>query len=106
MDVVITSRLHGLVFSLKNGIPVVAIDPVAGGAKITAQAKAVGWPLVFDGSNITVEELRNAVNCCLNGTMQDALMRIRTDVAGKLNLMKREFQQMLLKPALKTSEDS
>ena len=34
MDVVLTTRLHGLVLALKHGVPVVAIDPIAGGAKL------------------------------------------------------------------------
>ncbi|MFJ9780074.1 polysaccharide pyruvyl transferase family protein [Amycolatopsis sp. NPDC101161] len=46
MDAVVTTRLHGLVLGLKAGVPVVAVDPVAGGGKVTAQAKALGWPVV------------------------------------------------------------
>ena len=45
MDAVVTTRLHGLVLGLKAGVPVVAVDPVAGGGKLTAQAKALGWPV-------------------------------------------------------------
>lgn len=46
MDVVVTTRLHGLVLGLQAGVPVVAVDPVAGGGKVTAQAKALDWPVV------------------------------------------------------------
>ena len=46
VDAVVTTRLHGLVLGLKAGVPVVAVDPVAGGGKVTAQAKALGWPVV------------------------------------------------------------
>ncbi|MEU4250432.1 polysaccharide pyruvyl transferase family protein [Amycolatopsis sp. NPDC026612] len=46
MDVVVTTRLHGLVLGLKAGVPVLAVDPVAGGGKVTAQGKALGWPVV------------------------------------------------------------
>ncbi|WET82375.1 polysaccharide pyruvyl transferase family protein [Amycolatopsis sp. QT-25] len=44
LDVVITTRLHGLVLSLQAGVPALAIDPVEGGGKVTAQADALGWP--------------------------------------------------------------
>ncbi|WP_233594706.1 polysaccharide pyruvyl transferase family protein [Amycolatopsis sp. WAC 04169] len=44
LDVVVTTRLHGLVLSLRAGVPALAIDPVAGGGKVTAQADALGWP--------------------------------------------------------------
>jgi hypothetical protein len=45
-DVVVTTRLHGLVFALRAGVPVVAVDPVRGGGKVTAQARSLGWPAV------------------------------------------------------------
>src|SRR5262249_19559698 len=56
MDLVLTTRLHGTVLALKNGVPVVAIDPVAGGAKIRRQAETVGWPIIFAGDAVTDAE--------------------------------------------------
>jgi hypothetical protein len=44
LDFVITMRMHGLVLALKRGVPALALDPVAGGAKVTAQATAWHWP--------------------------------------------------------------
>ncbi|KAB2362762.1 polysaccharide pyruvyl transferase family protein [Actinomadura montaniterrae] len=44
LDAVVTTRLHGLVLALKNGVPALAVDPVAGGAKVAAQARAWSWP--------------------------------------------------------------
>jgi hypothetical protein len=46
LDLVITTRLHGLVLALSHGVPALAIDPVAGGAKVAAQARAWDWPAV------------------------------------------------------------
>ena len=57
MDVVLTTRLHGMVLALKNGVPVIPIDPIAGGAKILRQVETIGWPIRFsadapnDGEN-------------------------------------------------------
>jgi hypothetical protein len=65
MDIVLTTRLHGTVLALKNGVPVIAIDPVAGGAKIRWQAETVGWPLVFAADTLTDEILRQAFDYCL-----------------------------------------
>ena len=65
MDIVVTTRLHGTVLALKHGIPVVAIDPVAGGAKITRQAETVGWPLAFPVETVSDEALREAFAYCL-----------------------------------------
>lgn len=44
LDAVVTTRLHGLVFGLRAGVPVLAVDPIAGGGKVSAQAAALGWP--------------------------------------------------------------
>jgi hypothetical protein len=46
LDLVITMRMHGLVLALKHGVPALAVDPVAGGAKVTGQAKSWRWPAV------------------------------------------------------------
>jgi len=46
LDLVITMRMHGLVLALKHGVPALAVDPVAGGAKVTAQARSWRWPAV------------------------------------------------------------
>jgi Polysaccharide pyruvyl transferase len=47
MDMVITTRLHGLALALRAGIPALAIDPVDGGGKVTAQAAAWPWPAIL-----------------------------------------------------------
>jgi polysaccharide pyruvyl transferase WcaK-like protein len=65
MDVVITTRLHGTVLALKNGVPAIAIDPIAGGAKIRRQAETIGWPLIFNADEITDEDLQKAFDYCL-----------------------------------------
>ena len=57
MDVVVTTRLHGLVLALKHGVPAVAIDPIAGGAKIKAQASTLLWPAVLLAGECTDEDV-------------------------------------------------
>ena len=65
MDLVLTTRLHGLVLALKNCVPVVAIDPIAGGAKIRRQADTIGWPMAFTAGEVTDVELETALEYCL-----------------------------------------
>jgi Polysaccharide pyruvyl transferase len=65
MDVIITTRLHGIVLALKNGVPAVAIDPIAGAAKIRRQAETIGWPLCFNADSLTEEALARAFEFCL-----------------------------------------
>jgi hypothetical protein len=64
MDVVLTTRLHGTVLALKNGVPVVAVDPIAGGAKIWRQAETIGWSVVFTADALTDEALQGAFDYC------------------------------------------
>ena len=64
MDFVVTTRLHGTVLALKNGVPSISIDAISGGAKVTLQAKTIGWPLVFSVDNLTDEVLQNAFDYC------------------------------------------
>jgi hypothetical protein len=47
VDVVVTTRLHGLALALRAGVPALAVDPVDGGGKVTAQASAWAWPAVL-----------------------------------------------------------
>lgn len=53
LDVMVTTRMHGLVLALKNGVPVLAVDPIAGGAKVSAQAAAWAWPAVVAADSLT-----------------------------------------------------
>jgi Polysaccharide pyruvyl transferase len=57
LDVVVTSRMHGLVLALKNGVPALAVDPIAEGAKVSAQAAAWGWPAVMRADRLTEANL-------------------------------------------------
>ena len=66
MDVVVTTRLHGMVLALKNGVPVIAVDPEAGGAKIQRQARKLEWPAVFAGDSCRDEALLEALDYCLS----------------------------------------
>jgi hypothetical protein len=60
MEVVITTRLHGTVLSLKNRVPVIPIDPIAGGAKITQQVRTLEWPVLFNVENLSDKAITEA----------------------------------------------
>jgi Polysaccharide pyruvyl transferase len=66
MDVVVTTRLHGLALALRNGVPAVAVDPVSGGDKITAQARAVDWPCAFAVDEASDDVMTEALNFALS----------------------------------------
>ena len=66
MDLVFTTRLHGMVLALKNHVPCIVVDPIAGGAKITRQARTIGWPYVFSVDSLIPRELEAAYEACIS----------------------------------------
>lgn len=66
MDLVITTRLHGTVLSIKNGVPVIPIDPIKGGAKISLQVKELNWPVSFNADSLDMASLSAAFQYCLS----------------------------------------
>lgn len=64
MDLLVTTRLHGVVLALKNGVPPLVIDPIAGGAKVSRQAEVLGWPAVTGADALDDEALRRAFDLC------------------------------------------
>ena len=65
-DAVVTTRLHGLVTALKLGIPAIAIDPIAGGAKVARQARTIDWPAAFTVDQLDDCARGDALDFCLS----------------------------------------
>ncbi|GEC03963.1 polysaccharide pyruvyl transferase [Streptomyces spinoverrucosus] len=76
LDLVVTDRLHGLVLALRAGTPALAVDPVTGGAKVTAQARACGWPALIAAERLDARELERWWDWCLT-TGRGAALRTR-----------------------------
>lgn len=62
LDVVVTTRLHGMVLALRGGVPALAVDPVAGGGKVAAQADALQWPALVAAETATGPGGRDALD--------------------------------------------
>ena len=101
MDVVLTTRLHGLVLALKNSVPVVAIDPIAGGAKIRRQAETIGWPMAFTAGEVTDVQLETALKYCLTPQARVQAEECRTRAQRRLMDVSEQFLSALT-PASKT----
>ncbi|MEV6963169.1 polysaccharide pyruvyl transferase family protein [Streptomyces sp. NPDC051207] len=83
LDLVVTDRLHGLVLALRAGVPALAVDPVAGGAKVTAQAHACGWPALVPAERLDAARLERWWHWCLtDGRRAAAETRERFRGAG------------------------
>lgn len=77
LDVMVTDRLHGLVLALRVGVPALVVDPVRGGAKVTAQAEALRWPALLACDRVSVQVLDHWWEWCLSAAGRGAAQRRR-----------------------------
>ncbi|WEH38336.1 polysaccharide pyruvyl transferase family protein [Streptomyces sp. AM 2-1-1] len=82
LDVMVTDRLHGLVLALRAGVPALVVDPVEGGAKVTAQARLLRWPALLPGEGLLPELLDHWWAWCLSPAGAAAARRRRTWLLG------------------------
>jgi peptidoglycan/xylan/chitin deacetylase (PgdA/CDA1 family)/glycosyltransferase involved in cell wall biosynthesis len=98
MDALVTTRLHGMVLALKNGVPVVAIDPEPGGGKIQKQGRALNWPYVFVVDNVSDSDLRRALDRCLERGAGAEARLCAERARSKLAALRNEFVAALSSP--------
>jgi hypothetical protein len=92
MDTILTTRLHGMVLALRNGVPPVVIDPIAGGAKVLRQAQAIGWPHVFVADSFQEQAIENAYDACLS----EAGRRLAADCAARARMTLADAESRLI----------
>jgi hypothetical protein len=85
LDVMITTRLHGMVLALKNGVPAIVIDPERGGNKLRRQAAVIEWPVIFDAGALTDAALGDAFGYCLRGEAREAARRCSERAAAAVH---------------------
>lgn len=88
MDAVVTTRLHGMVVALGQGTPVVAIDPIASGAKVARQAQVVGWPCRLLPGETDAEQVAEAVTWCLTDEARELAARVADAEAPRLSALR------------------
>jgi hypothetical protein len=95
MDIVITTRLHGAVLSLRNNIPPIAIDSVPGGAKVMKQMKALDWPLTYSIDRLDEEKLEQAIHIALTKQSRNLTTRKVKDTLNRLTKIESLFVNAL-----------
>jgi hypothetical protein len=93
MDFVVTTRMHGLVMALRNGVPAVAIDAIRGGAKVLAQARSVEWPLVTTVDRLSEAWLSDALVQCSSPAIQERIKYSQSRAAESLEILRKELRQ-------------
>jgi len=91
MDLLVTTRLHGTALSIKNGVPAIVIDPIAGGAKVKRQADTLGWPLVFTADSLRDETLSEAFDYCLTPQARARARECRERARAIVKAVRDEF---------------
>jgi hypothetical protein len=95
MDAVVTTRLHGTVMALKHGVPPVAIDPVAGGAKILRQATVLEWPAILIADSLRPENLRETFDWCLTEEARLEAKRCGVQASERLEGLQSQFARAM-----------
>jgi hypothetical protein len=92
MDVIVTSRLHGLVLALRQGVPALTLDPIDGGAKLSRQAASVGWDVCLRPDQLTDEAIDAAFRHCLSAPARAAAVVATQRARAALVAVRHEFQ--------------
>ncbi|MEU5714561.1 polysaccharide pyruvyl transferase family protein [Streptomyces sp. NPDC020403] len=82
LDVVVTDRLHGMVLALRAGVPALVVDPVWGGAKVSAQAGVLDWPALLPCEDLSVPALDRWWSWCLSPAGGMTAVRRRERLLG------------------------
>ncbi|EHR49815.1 hypothetical protein SacmaDRAFT_1539 [Saccharomonospora marina XMU15] len=90
LDVVVTTRMHGLVLALSVGVPALAVDPVTGGGKVSAQGHALDWPAVVAAEDAGAEAFQPWWRWCLSAAARQEAARGRADGAELVSGLLRE----------------
>lgn len=105
MDAVVTTRLHGMVLSIKNGVPVVPIDPKWGGGKIVKQAQTIGWPVSFSVDKLDPDKLDGALNFCLSERARELAKSCAGQALMQLASVKEELVEAVRSQASDTDPE-
>ncbi|MGH2755973.1 MAG: polysaccharide pyruvyl transferase family protein [Actinomycetota bacterium] len=92
MDVMITTRLHGTVLALKNGVPPIPVDPISGGHKLARQVARIGWPISLTVDELSLDLLQDAFDSCLD----PASRALATEVARKASIETESTKRVFL----------
>ncbi|MGN6645531.1 MAG: capsular polysaccharide synthesis protein [Cytophaga sp.] len=82
-DIILTTRFHGAMLSIRNGIPVIAIDQILSGGKVFNMIHETGYPFVWKVNEITSEGLEQISTMLLQGKFQDQLTIIEQHTQEK-----------------------
>jgi Polysaccharide pyruvyl transferase len=101
-DATVTTRLHGTVMSLKNGVPSLVIDPIAGGGKVIRQARTLGWPYAFTIDELGGVDLARLLSELLTPAARASAAQVGATARRAVEEITRQFVQAAAGPAARS----
>jgi hypothetical protein len=98
-DAIATTRMHGMALALKTGVPAVGVDPVTGGGKVSAQARALGWPGLARVGETTPGELAGLLRWSLSADARAMAAAVALQAGPALERLRVEFLALFTTPA-------
>jgi hypothetical protein len=90
-DAIATTRMHGMALALKAGVPAVGVDPVTGSGKVSAQARALGWPGVARVGETSAGELAGLLRWSLSAEARAMAGAVAGQARPALERLRAEF---------------
>jgi len=78
-------------------VPVIAIDPIGGGAKIKRQAETIGWPVVFTADNLNFQKLKSAFDYCLTENAKYKTIQCKERAVEKVKIGREQFISKIIR---------
>lgn len=91
MDLVITTRLHGSILSLKSHVPFITIDPISMGAKVTRQLTKIEWPLTIGVDSLTTERLEQLIRKAIQPETKQLVCQVDNSCMEKYQISKQKM---------------
>jgi len=85
-QVLVTTRMHGALLALYHGVPVVALDQIKGGAKVSRMLAAVGCP-VLNAWGLAHETLSKTIRVRMLGEAGCDMVAIRRRIIERSRIM-------------------
>jgi hypothetical protein len=100
VDAIATTRMHGMALALKAGVPAVAVDPVTGGGKVSAQARALGWPGLARVGETSPGELAGVLRWSLSAEARAMAAAVAAHAEPALGRLRADFLALFPPPAV------
>jgi hypothetical protein len=94
----ISTRLHGTLLALYHSVPVLAIDQISRGAKVSRVVGRTGWPLLVTVDELDSHVLHRAIGRLRDGSLQQDLQAARERMIALSRRAVEEATALILGP--------